>query len=569
MHTGKQKQMNASYQASLVNRHIRRFTGSTFTAEVLPSNLQLNTSSFLFTCWFYKVFGRYLLCCVRTGLDWIQILGLQLDWTGLGSVAGGFGLDWIVSTQTIPYSGRLHISADSDLRCKGSLIVLGFPRADILFGRISGRIPGSISGSISGRIPGSISGRISDRISGSISGRIAGSISGRFSGWIPGSISGRFFSRFSGRFSGSCSRRHRLYLLRVVLWKNTKLDAVVPRKLLQHLHDRHLHGVFNSSELKCDVAGTETLHLPAVRTVQSGCRRRQIAPPDAEPLSIPQGHSWHISPGVGRTAGPGRAASIRSMKLQLDPWRAARRDASHTNVGNPSDAQGRRPRHPLYNLDRRLDVRADPTAPTTPTGAPAAPLRFRRPTPANSRDVSLLLAVGAGAFGRRTLLLIPVSSSAAAGSLLCRCYCWRRSLFSLIPRRSGWRWRHRLPGGWCLALLTVAPVTAHRAGRWSAGTLRTCPGAGGCGPLSTGPGPAAPLSPPARPAGSGSAGRGARSAGPGSAAPLSTLGLPAGLGGRGARSAVPGSATPPPLLGWPAGASASRPGVNSPPWPLG
>ena len=28
MHTGKQKQMNASYQASLVNRHIRRFTGS-------------------------------------------------------------------------------------------------------------------------------------------------------------------------------------------------------------------------------------------------------------------------------------------------------------------------------------------------------------------------------------------------------------------------------------------------------------------------------------------------------------------------------------------------------------
>ena len=28
MHTGKQKQMNASYQASLVNRHIRRFTGN-------------------------------------------------------------------------------------------------------------------------------------------------------------------------------------------------------------------------------------------------------------------------------------------------------------------------------------------------------------------------------------------------------------------------------------------------------------------------------------------------------------------------------------------------------------
>ena len=27
MRIGKQKQMNASYQASLVNRHIRRFTG--------------------------------------------------------------------------------------------------------------------------------------------------------------------------------------------------------------------------------------------------------------------------------------------------------------------------------------------------------------------------------------------------------------------------------------------------------------------------------------------------------------------------------------------------------------
>ena len=27
MHTGKQKQMNFSYEASLVNRHIRRFTG--------------------------------------------------------------------------------------------------------------------------------------------------------------------------------------------------------------------------------------------------------------------------------------------------------------------------------------------------------------------------------------------------------------------------------------------------------------------------------------------------------------------------------------------------------------
>ena len=77
----------------------------TLTSEVLPSNLQLSTSSFVFTCRFYKVFGRYLLCCVRIGLDWIQILVHQLDWTGLGSVARGFGLDWIVSTRSIPYSG--------------------------------------------------------------------------------------------------------------------------------------------------------------------------------------------------------------------------------------------------------------------------------------------------------------------------------------------------------------------------------------------------------------------------------------------------------------------------------
>ena len=77
----------------------------TQTSEVLPSNLQLYTSSFVFTCRFYKVFGRYLLCCVRIGLDWIHNLGHQLDWTGLGSVARGFGLDWIVSIRSIPYSG--------------------------------------------------------------------------------------------------------------------------------------------------------------------------------------------------------------------------------------------------------------------------------------------------------------------------------------------------------------------------------------------------------------------------------------------------------------------------------
>ena len=83
----------------------------TLTPEVLPSNLQLYTSSFLLTCRFYKVFGGYLLCCVRIGLDWIHILGHQLDWTGLGSVARGFGLDWIVSTRSIPCSARYTASS--------------------------------------------------------------------------------------------------------------------------------------------------------------------------------------------------------------------------------------------------------------------------------------------------------------------------------------------------------------------------------------------------------------------------------------------------------------------------
>ena len=43
MHTGKQKQMNASYQASLVNRHIRRFTGNLL--NFLYLHLWLNFTS--------------------------------------------------------------------------------------------------------------------------------------------------------------------------------------------------------------------------------------------------------------------------------------------------------------------------------------------------------------------------------------------------------------------------------------------------------------------------------------------------------------------------------------------
>ena len=49
----------------------------------------------------YEYTGRYLLCCVRIGLDWIQLLGHQLDWTGLESVAREFGLDCVFSTQSI------------------------------------------------------------------------------------------------------------------------------------------------------------------------------------------------------------------------------------------------------------------------------------------------------------------------------------------------------------------------------------------------------------------------------------------------------------------------------------
>ena len=47
----------------------------TLTSEVLLSNLQLYASSFVLTHIFYKLFDRYLLSCVRIGLDWIQLLG--------------------------------------------------------------------------------------------------------------------------------------------------------------------------------------------------------------------------------------------------------------------------------------------------------------------------------------------------------------------------------------------------------------------------------------------------------------------------------------------------------------
>ena len=57
------------------------------------------------------------------GLDWtrIQLLGHQLDWTGLGSVARGFGLDWIFSTQSISYSGGDPVSKKVHLCTTGAI----------------------------------------------------------------------------------------------------------------------------------------------------------------------------------------------------------------------------------------------------------------------------------------------------------------------------------------------------------------------------------------------------------------------------------------------------------------
>ena len=65
----------------------------TRVSEVLPSNIQLYLYSFVLTCRFYKVFGRFLLfCLVWTGMDsvsgssaglyWIRINGSWI-WTGL------------------------------------------------------------------------------------------------------------------------------------------------------------------------------------------------------------------------------------------------------------------------------------------------------------------------------------------------------------------------------------------------------------------------------------------------------------------------------------------------------
>ena len=86
---------------------LRQFLLIVSNPDVKSSTLkyQLYLHSFVLTCIFYKVFGGFLLCCVWIELDWIPFQGHQLDWTGLGSMDRGFGLDWILATQSIPYSG--------------------------------------------------------------------------------------------------------------------------------------------------------------------------------------------------------------------------------------------------------------------------------------------------------------------------------------------------------------------------------------------------------------------------------------------------------------------------------
>ena len=84
----------------------------TLTSGPLPSNLQLYTSSFGFTCRFYKVFGRYPFCCVRIGLDWIQNSGSSagLDWIRISGSWIRIGLDRFNSIHSILWFANARIS---------------------------------------------------------------------------------------------------------------------------------------------------------------------------------------------------------------------------------------------------------------------------------------------------------------------------------------------------------------------------------------------------------------------------------------------------------------------------
>ena len=87
----------------------------TLTFEVIPSNLQLYTSSFVFTCRFYKVFGRYLptLLCP--------------DWTGLDSDSGSLaGLDWIWISGSWIWTGLDRFNSIHSILCILPMQVIGW-----------------------------------------------------------------------------------------------------------------------------------------------------------------------------------------------------------------------------------------------------------------------------------------------------------------------------------------------------------------------------------------------------------------------------------------------------------
>ena len=87
----------------------------TLTLEVLPSNLQLYTSSFVLTCRFYKVFG--LLCPDCTGLDSYSGSSAGLDWIRISGSWIWTGLDRLNSIHSILCRQRLSYFRTDDVQC--------------------------------------------------------------------------------------------------------------------------------------------------------------------------------------------------------------------------------------------------------------------------------------------------------------------------------------------------------------------------------------------------------------------------------------------------------------------
>ena len=55
----------------------------------------------------YIALNSFMCKCTVTGLDWFRFCACDTvtEWTGLGPSHSGFGLDWITSNKSIPYSG--------------------------------------------------------------------------------------------------------------------------------------------------------------------------------------------------------------------------------------------------------------------------------------------------------------------------------------------------------------------------------------------------------------------------------------------------------------------------------